>query len=193
MKKEISKCKQTNKQKMDRQNLKTNGKSKAIQTKSHTESYPYTLTQREKEKKYIYLCSKVHLLNLGWFVVYSGIHRCTVHQVDCGDLILCSWGCWEKFPFLFLVRIAPGVQLWFVPASACRSPKGVCSSLRQDGVKGAADSWTVGHSGQGEGEVQSAERACGSRGRCDVSPAWGSTGYLSTCLCLLQLSFINIL
>ena len=51
MKKEISKCKQTNKQKMDRQNLKTNGKSKAIQTKSHKEAYTYTLTKREKGKK----------------------------------------------------------------------------------------------------------------------------------------------
>ena len=27
--------------------------------------------------------------------------RCRVPQVDCGDLIHCSWGCWEKFPFLF--------------------------------------------------------------------------------------------
>ena len=28
-----------------------NGKSKAIQTKSHTEAYTYTLTKREKGKK----------------------------------------------------------------------------------------------------------------------------------------------
>ena len=36
---------------MDRQNPRTNGKSKAIQTKSHKEAYTYTLTKREKGKK----------------------------------------------------------------------------------------------------------------------------------------------
>ena len=39
---------------MDRQNPRTNGKSKAIQTKSHKEANTYTLTKREKGKKYIY-------------------------------------------------------------------------------------------------------------------------------------------
>ena len=41
-----------NKQKKtDRQNPRTNGKSKAIQTKSHTKAYAYTLTKREKGAK----------------------------------------------------------------------------------------------------------------------------------------------
>ena len=31
---------------------------------------------------------------------------------------------------------------------------GVCSSVRQDGVKGAADSAALGHSGHGEGGVR---------------------------------------
>ena len=39
--------------KKHRQNHTTNGKSKAIQTKSHKEAYTYTLTKREKGKKYI--------------------------------------------------------------------------------------------------------------------------------------------
>ena len=34
--------------KTDGQNPRTNGKSKAIQTKSHTEAYTYTLTQEKK-------------------------------------------------------------------------------------------------------------------------------------------------
>ena len=64
----------TKEKKKDRQNPRTNGKSKAIQTKSHTEAYTYTLTKREKEKIYIYVIApKVHRLNLGWFVVYSGM------------------------------------------------------------------------------------------------------------------------
>ena len=45
--------KQKNK-KPDRQNPRTNGKSKAIQTKSQKEAYTYTLTKREKGK-YIYI------------------------------------------------------------------------------------------------------------------------------------------
>ena len=41
---------------MDRENPRTNGKSKAIQTKWHKEAYTYTLTKREKgKKKYIYI------------------------------------------------------------------------------------------------------------------------------------------
>ena len=43
---------------MDRQNPRTNGKSKAIQTKSHKEAYIYTLTKREKGKKNIYILKK---------------------------------------------------------------------------------------------------------------------------------------
>ena len=36
----------------------------------------------------------------------------------------------------------------------CRSPEGICSSLTQDGVKGAAASGALAHSGRGEGAVQ---------------------------------------
>ena len=56
----------TKKRKMDRQNPRTNGKSKAIQTKSHTEAYTYTLTKREKGKNiYIYRCSQSPPLQFG--------------------------------------------------------------------------------------------------------------------------------
>ena len=34
------------------------------------------------------------------------------------------------------------------------SPEGVCSLLRQDGVKGAADLGALAHSGRGEGGVR---------------------------------------
>ena len=40
---------------MDRQNPRTNGKSKAIQTNSYKEAYAYTLTKREKGNIYVYL------------------------------------------------------------------------------------------------------------------------------------------
>ena len=36
------------KEKSDRQNPRTNGKRKPIQTKSHKEAHPYTLTKSEK-------------------------------------------------------------------------------------------------------------------------------------------------
>ena len=51
--------------KTDRQNPRTNGKSKAIQTKSHTEAHTYTLTKRAKGEKIYILALKVHLLSLG--------------------------------------------------------------------------------------------------------------------------------
>ena len=44
----------------DRQNPKTNGRNKAILTKSHKELYIYTLTKREKGKNiYIYIYKKI--------------------------------------------------------------------------------------------------------------------------------------
>ena len=59
---------------MDRQYRRTNGKSKAIETKSHTAAYTYTLTKREKGKIYINIFApKVHHFNLGCFIFYSGI------------------------------------------------------------------------------------------------------------------------
>ena len=42
----------------DRQNPRTNGKSKAIHTKWHKEAYTYTLTKREKRRKSIYILKK---------------------------------------------------------------------------------------------------------------------------------------
>ena len=53
----------------------------------------------------------------------------------------------------------------------CRSPEGICSSLRQDDVKGAADPGALAHSGREEGVVRSAGQAWGGRGQCDVAPA----------------------
>ena len=55
--KNYTKTKQ-NKQKMDSENPRTNGKSRAIQTKSHKEAYTYTLIKREKRKK-IYIYKKI--------------------------------------------------------------------------------------------------------------------------------------
>ena len=46
--------KYTKKKKNDRQNPRTNGKSKTIQTNSHKEAYTNTLPKREK-RKYIYI------------------------------------------------------------------------------------------------------------------------------------------
>ena len=56
--------KKSKNKKTGRENPRTNGKSKAIQTKLHTEAYTYTLTKREKGKKIYMVAPKVHLLNL---------------------------------------------------------------------------------------------------------------------------------
>ena len=47
-----------NKQKTDRQYPKTSSKDKAIQTKSHTEAYTYTLKKQKKGIENIYHCSQ---------------------------------------------------------------------------------------------------------------------------------------
>ena len=43
------------------QNTKTNGKCKAIQTKSHKEAYTYILMKREKGKIYLYLYLYIYI------------------------------------------------------------------------------------------------------------------------------------
>ena len=60
----------------------------------------------------------------------------------------------RDFPFSSLFAQLPGFSFGFGPASACRSPEGVCSSLRQDGVKEEAASGTLAHSDLGEGGVR---------------------------------------
>ena len=50
---------------MDGINPRMNGERKAIQTKSHPEAYPCTLTKKGKGEKLIYPAPKVYLLNLG--------------------------------------------------------------------------------------------------------------------------------
>ena len=55
------------KQKTDRQNPRTNGKRKAIPTKSHKDSYTYRLTKREKGEIYIYIYIYTYILMLSFF------------------------------------------------------------------------------------------------------------------------------
>ena len=93
-----------------------------------------------ESKPQVYSCSRTPPPQFGDDSLSIQVfHRCRVHQVDCGDLIRCSWGCWEKFPFLFFFTQLLGFSFGFGPASACRSPKGICSSPRHEGVKGATD------------------------------------------------------
>ena len=88
----LKKRKNENKtKKTDGQNSRTNGKSKGIQTKSHTEAYTYTLTKREKgEKKYMSLVPKSVFSIWDDSLSIHVFHRCRVHQVDCGVLIRSS-------------------------------------------------------------------------------------------------------
>ena len=60
----------------------------------------------------------------------------------------------RDFPFSSLFVQLPEFSFGFGPASACRSPEGVCSPPRQNGVKGAAASRALAHSGRWEGGVQ---------------------------------------
>ena len=76
---------------MDRHNPRTNGKSKAIQTKSHTEAYAYH-SQKEKKGKKIYISLLPKSTASIWddSLSIQVFHRCRVHHVDCRDLIRCS-------------------------------------------------------------------------------------------------------
>ena len=142
---------------------------------NHTEKHTHTHSHKEKKGKNIYISllpKSTSSISDDSFSIQV-LQRCRVHQIDCGDLIRCPWVCWEKFPFLFLFAQLLGFCFGFGPASACRSPEGVCSSLTQDGVKGAADSGVLAHSGRGGGRGTDAGWSCGGRGQRDVAAAWG--------------------
>ena len=69
----------------------------------------------------------------------------------------------RDFPFSSLFAQLLGFSFNFGSASACWSPEGICPSFRQEGVKGAADSGALAHSGRGrkgfgiQGEPAAAE------------------------------------
>ena len=97
------------------------------------------------------------------------------HQVVCGVLIRCFWGCWERFPFLFFVRIAPGVQLW-IWTRLCVEVAWGRLFFAQTG-RGSRSS-CFGCSGSlrpgGGRRTEEAGRVCGGSGRCDVAPGLGA-------------------
>ena len=100
---------------------------------------------------------KVHHLNFGM------IHCLFRYSTDAGYIKLiveiystAPEGAGRDFPFSSLFEQLLGFSFGFGPASVFRSPEGICSSPRQDGVKGAADQGALAHSGLGEGVVQNA-------------------------------------
>ena len=72
---------------------------------------------------------------------------CLLTYYDFRHLSANGWGC---VPVLLVVwhRVSSTLP------SAYRLPEGICSSPRQDGVKGAADLAALAHSGPGEGRVR---------------------------------------
>ena len=127
---------------MDWQNPRTNGKSKAIKTKSQTEAYTYS--QKEKKgKKYVYRCSQSPPPQFG-------VIRCLFrYSTDAGTS---SW-LWRFNPLLLRLLGEISLSLLCSHSSWGSALDLARSSLRQDGVKGAADSVALAHSGWGEGGV----------------------------------------
>ena len=166
-------------------NKKTNNKEKRtdrtqgqivkskLYRQNHTQKHKHTHSQKEKKGKIcIYHCFQSQPPQLGMI-------RCLFrYSTDAGYIKLtveiestAPEASGRNFPFSSLFAQLLYFSFRFGPASACRSPVGVCSSLRQDRVKGAADSGPLAHSGRGEGGVRSAGQACCGRGWRDVAPA----------------------
>ena len=159
------------KKKTDRQNPGTNGKRKAIQTKSHTEEYTYTLTKREKGEKKIYHCSQSPPPQFGMI-------RCLFrYSTDAGT----SSCLWSFNPLLLrllgeislsllcshssrgsALDVAPPLCVGRLRASVLGSDR---TGLKEQLLQGL---WLT-QAGGGRGT--DAGRACGGRGRRDVAAA----------------------
>ena len=120
---------------------------------NHTQKHTHTHSQKEKKgKKYIYCCSQSSPPQLGMI-------RCLFRDSTGAGYIkliveiysAAPEAAGRDFPFSSLFLQLLEFSFGFGPTFACRSPEGVCSLLGQDGVKGAADSGALAHSGRGEG------------------------------------------
>ena len=163
--------KTTNKQKTDRLNPRTHGKSKALQTKSHIEAYTYTLTNRGKGK-YIYISFLPKSTSSIWddSLSIQVLHRCRVHQVDwrfnllllrlLGEIslsLLCSYSSWGS-----ALDLAPPLHVGRLRVSVLSPDR---MGLQEQLIWGLSLTQAGGRGGTDAG------RACGSRGQCDVAPA----------------------
>ena len=112
--KNYTKKQQQQQQQNGRQNPGTNGKSKAIQTKSHTEAYTYTLTQREKgENIYISLLPKSTSSIWDDSLSIQVFYSCRYIKLTVEISSAAPEAAGRDFPFS--VCTAPGVQLWIWP------------------------------------------------------------------------------
>ena len=134
---------------------------------NHTQKHTRTHSQKEKKgKKYIYISLLPKSTSSIWDDLLSlqVFLRCRVHHAA-------PEAAGRDFPFSSLFAQLPGFSFGFGPASACRSPEGVCSSLRQDGLKERLIRVLWLTQARGEGGVQNAGRVCSGRGRDDIAPA----------------------
>ena len=121
---------------------------------NHTQKHTHTHSHKEKKGKiYIYCYSQIPPPQFGMI-------RCLFRYSTDSGTSSCLWN-FNPLLLRLLGEISLslfaqllGFSFGFGPASACRSPEGVCSLLRQDGVKGAADSGALAHSGWGKGGVR---------------------------------------
>ena len=161
---------------MDRQNPRTNGKQ-SYTDKITWEAYTYTLKKREKGKKKIYIyivAPKVHLLNFGSFIVYSGIPQIQGTSSwlwrynspllrllgEISLSLLCSHSSWG----LALDMDLP-LCVGHLRASVLCSDR---MGLKEYLIGGSGSLRLVGGRGTESGG------SCGSSGRHDVAPAWGA-------------------
>ena len=102
-------------------------------------------------------------------------HRSRIHHVDCGDLMCCSSGCTEKFPFSSLFAQLLGFSFGLGSTSACRLPSGIYSHPDRMGLKQRLISWLWLTQARGREKYSSYNwnvgQACSGRGQHDIATA----------------------
>ena len=149
---------------------------------NHTQKHTHTHSQKEKKEKYIYIVApKIHLLNLGWFVVNSGIPQMQGTSSwlwrfnplllrllgEISLSLLCSHSSWG-----LALDLDPPLHVGCLRASVLRSDR---TGLKEQQLRGL---WLTQGGGR---EGYEAGRACRRRRPgdvvpCDVAPAWRCSG-----------------
>ena len=111
-----------------------------------TQKHTHTLSQKEEKGKKSYILLPKSTSSI-WddSLSIQVFHRCRYIKLIVEVSSAAPEAAGRDFPFSSLFTQLLGFSFGFGPASACRSPEGICSSLRQDGVKGAAASGALAH------------------------------------------------
>ena len=108
-----------------------------VYRQNHTQTQTHTHSQKEKKGKNIYISLHPKSTSSIWddSLSIQVFHRCRYIKLIVEIYSTAPEAAGRDFPFSSLFAQLPRFSFGFGPASACRSPEGVCSCSHRTGLK----------------------------------------------------------